>query len=136
LTGGIGSGTYNDGILAALNNTHASTMGASGTALSGATSGANTLTGLELMIPLSLLGNATGNIEVLTDINGNGDGYLSNQLLPGLPVGTGNLGTPTLNLGTTPGQYFTVPVPTPEPSTLALGGLSGLAALIATRRRR
>jgi hypothetical protein len=138
LTGGIGSGTYSDGILAALNNTHASTMGASGTTLSGATSGANTLTGLELEIPLSLLGNASGNIEVLADINGNGDGYLSNQLLPGQPVGTGNLGTATLNLGSTPNQYFTVPAPSPvpEPSTLALGGLSGLAMLFVVRRRR
>jgi len=136
LTGGIGSGALTDGIFAALNNTHASTMGASGTVLSGATSGASTLTGLELMIPLSLLGNATGNIEVLADINGSGDNYLSNQLLPGEPVGTANLGTTTLNLGSTPNTYFTVPSPVPEPSSLALCGLAGVAALFAGRRRR
>ena len=58
-------------------------MGASGAALSGATSGINTTTGLELVVPLSAIGYTGGNIEVLADINGGGDSYLSNQLLPG-----------------------------------------------------
>ena len=49
-------------------------------------------TGLELAIPLSLLGNPSGPIKVLVDINGSSQGYLSNQFLPGLPPGTGNLG--------------------------------------------
>ena len=118
LSSGIGSGTLNNGISLALNNTHTSTMGASGAALSGATSGANTLTGLELSIPLSLLGNASGNIEVMTDMNGNGDDYISNQLLPGLAVGSGNLGTATFNFGSTPGEFFTVAAP--QPSSAAL----------------
>ena len=91
-------------------------------------------TGLELSIPLSLLGDPTGPIEVLAAINGGGDTYLSNQLLPGLPVSSGNLGAATFNFGSTPGQYFTVP--TPEPSTLALGTLAGLAGLVAFRRRK
>jgi hypothetical protein len=135
LTSGIGSGTLSDGIGVALNNTHASTMGTANTALSGATSGANTLTGIELAIPLSLLGNPSGSIEVLADINGNGNTYLSNQLLPGLPDGTGNLGNSgVLNLGSTPNAYFTVSVP--EPSTLALAGLSGVLTLLALRRRK
>jgi len=116
-----------------LNNNHASTMGTAGAALSGATSGANTTTGLELVVPLSALGYTGGNIMVLADINGGGDGYLSNQFLPGLPVGTGNLGpSTTFNFGSTPGEYFTVSVP--EPSTVAMS-LSGLAALLAFRRR-
>ena len=73
---------------------------------------------------------------VLADINGNPDNYLSNQLLPGLPDGTGNLGgggpysgpaSGAFNFGSTPGEYFTV-VQVPEPSTFALliGGVAGL----------
>jgi hypothetical protein len=133
LSSGIGSGTLNNGISLALNNTHTSTMGASGAALSGATSGANTLTGLELSIPLSLLGNASGNIEVMADMNGNGDNYISNQLLPGLAVGSGNLGTSTFNFGSTPGQFFTVA--TPEPSSTALFAMGGLVSFLVLRRR-
>jgi hypothetical protein len=91
-----------------LNNNHASTMGAANTALSGATSGTNTTTGLELVIPLSVIGYTGGNINVLAAINGGSDGYLSNQFLPGLPVGTANLGTATFNFGSTPNQFFTV----------------------------
>lgn len=117
-----------------LNNNHASTMGAAGTALSGATSGANTLTGLEYVVPLSAIGYTGGNIMVLADINGGGDGYLSNQFLSGLPVGTGNLGTSTFSFSGTSGEYFTVAVP--EPTTLALAGLGGLATLAAARRRK
>ncbi|MFZ0826677.1 MAG: PEP-CTERM sorting domain-containing protein [Verrucomicrobiia bacterium] len=115
-----------------LNNNHASTMGTAGAALSGATSGANTTTGYELVIPLLAIGYTGGNILVLADINGGGDSYLSNQFLPGLTVGSGNLGTAGFNFGSTPGQYFTVSVP--EPSTVAMS-LSGLAALLAFRRR-
>ncbi len=134
LTSGIGTGTLSDGIYVGLNNTHASTMGGSGTALSGATSGANTSTGIELVIPLSLLGSPSGNISVLADINGGGDGYLSNQFLTGLPVGSGNLGGTAFNFGSTAGEFFTVAVP--EPSTLALAGLSGVFGLMTLRRRK
>jgi PEP-CTERM putative exosortase interaction domain len=115
-----------------LNNNHVSTMGTANLALSGATSGANTTTGYELVISLSAIGYTGGNINVLADINGGGDGYLSNQFLPGLTVGSGNVGTPGFNFGSTAGEYFTVSVP--EPSTVAMS-LSGLAALLAFRRR-
>ena len=115
-----------------LNNNHVSTMGTANLALSGATSGANTTTGYELVISLSAIGYTGGNINVLADINGGGDGYLSNQFLPGLTVGSGNVGTPGFNFGSTAGEYFTVSVP--EPSTVAMT-LSGLAALLALRRR-
>jgi hypothetical protein len=115
-----------------LNNNHVSTMGTANLALSGATSGANTTTGYELVISLSAIGYTGGNINVLADINGGGDGYLSNQFLPGLTVGSGNVGTPGFNFGSTAGEYFIVSVP--EPSTVAMT-LSGLAALLALRRR-
>jgi len=135
LSGGIGSAVYG-GITFALNNTHVSTMGTAGAALSGATSGANTTTGLELAIPLSLLGNPSGSVEVLADVNGGSNGYLSNQFLSGLPVGSGNIGNGgVFNFSSTPGEYFTV-TPTPEPTTLALAGLGGLATLVAARRRK
>jgi hypothetical protein len=117
-----------------LNNNHASTMGAAGAALSGATSGLNTTTGYELAIPLSAIGYTGGNIMVLADINGGGDTYLSNQFLAGLPVGSGNVGTSGFNFGNTPGEYFTVAVP--EPSTMAAAGVSGVLALRALRRRK
>lgn len=139
---GIAAGSDGGVSMMYLNNNHVSTMGTSGAALSGATSGAATTTGLELVIPLSDIGYAGGNIEVLADINGGGDGYLSNQFLSGLPVGSANVGggtTPysaggaTFNFGSTPGEFFTVAVP--EPSMLALLGLSGLAALIRFRRK-
>jgi hypothetical protein len=126
-----------------VNNNHISTMGTANGALSGATSGANTSTGYELVIPLSSIGYTGGNVEVLADVNGGGEGYLSNQFLPGLPVGTGNLGGGgpfgpgggTFNFSSTPGEFFTV-APAPEPTTLALLGLSGLATIVAIRRRK
>jgi hypothetical protein len=136
LSNGVGSGAPTGGsytltgVQMALNNTHVSTMGSAGTALSGATSGANTTTGLEMLIPLADLGTISGNIEVVADINNGGVNYISNQLLPGQPVGTQNLGTETL---TNPG-FFTVPVP--EPSTLALLATSSLSALVFFRRRK
>jgi PEP-CTERM motif len=136
LSGGIGSGapaggSYSlPGFQEAFNNTQVGTMGASGTALSGSSSGANTTTGLELLIPLADLGTISGNIEVMADIDNGGLNYLSNQFLTGLSVGSGNLGTSTFsNAG-----YFIVPVP--EPSTWALSGISGLSMLMMFRRRK
>ncbi len=132
---GIAAGS--DGGLAHLylNNTHGSTMGTGGAALSGATSGSATTTGLEIVLPLSGIGYTGGSIQVLADINGGGDGYLSNQFLSGLPVGYGNLGNGgVFNFGSTPGQFATI-APVPEPTTLALSGLSALA-LLGLRRRK
>ena len=141
---GIAAGGYGGDATLYLNNNHASTMGASGAALSGATSGANTTTGLEMVIPLSAIGYTGGNIMVLADVNGGGDNYLANQFLPGLAVGTGNVGgggpytgpsSGAFNFGNTPGEYFTV-AGVPEPSMMALFGLSGLATLLTIRRRK
>jgi len=103
LTGGIGTATLG-GITFALNNTLTSTMGTSGAALSGSNVGASVTTGLEIVIPLSDINYVSGSVNVLIDINGGGDGYLSNQFLPGLtntpPVG--NLGGSVFNFGAAP----------------------------------
>ena len=100
-----------------LNNNHASTMGASGAALSGATSGANTTTGYELVIPLSAIGYTGGNIMVLADINGGGDGYLptnscrvwqSERVMWVVVDPIPDQVAATFNFANTPGEYFTV----------------------------
>ena len=143
-TAGIYAGSSGGVTSLYVNNNHVSTMGAANAALSGATSGAATTTGYELVIPLSAIGYGGGNVEVLAAINGSGEGYMSNQLLPGMPVGTGNLGGggtygiaggKGFNFANLPGEYFTVAA-APEPTTLALVGLSGLATLVAARRRK
>ncbi|GAB4191988.1 MAG: hypothetical protein Kow00105_06050 [Phycisphaeraceae bacterium] len=97
-------------------------------------------TGIELAIPLAALGNPNpADIKVSAMINGSNHDFLSNQILGGLPVGTGNLGgdgggnwtgnLAGINLNQFPGnQYFQIP----EPASLALVGLGGLAML---RRR-
>ena len=144
---GIYAGTFSAGVTSLyVNNNHVSTMGAAGTALSGATSGANTTTGFELVIPLGAIGYSGGNIEVLADINGAGSPpnvYLSNQFLTGLAVGTANVGGGgpygpgggIFNFANTPGEYFTVSS-VPEPSSMVLLGLSGITTLLAIRRRK
>jgi hypothetical protein len=133
LTAGIGSQTLGVVTFGFNNQDVAGVNGNSGTATSQALANAVT-TGLEVVVPLSLLGNPSGGIKVLTDINGNGNNYLSNQFLPGLPVGSGNLGTSAFNFGSTPAEFFTVEVP--EPSSVALLGLAGLGSLLIARRRK
>ena len=135
--GTISGAPAGNGVQLAVNN--------SSPAGSGVNTGAGALTvttGWEFAIPLSLLGNPSGSIRVLADINGNPDNYLSNQFLSGLPDGTGNLGgggpysgpaAGAFNFGSTPGEYFTVTVPEPSTFALLVGGLAGLLRL---RRRQ
>ena len=151
ISGGIGSGAPNSlgwaaPITIALDNTNAAGVSgsANGTAANQAAAAA-VITGYELSIPLSILGNPTNPIKVLADINGTSDnGPLSNQWLPGLPVGTSNFAIGSLYIGTNnstacfnfsslPDEFFTVAIP--EPSTMALVLVSGLVALLTARRR-
>ena len=131
LTGGIGSGTPGVATIGWNDTNAAGVNGNAGTAADPVAADAVT-TGMEISIPLSALGNPNVPIYVLADINGGGDSYLSNQFLPGLPVGTGNLGTAGFNFGTTPGEYFVVPVP--EPASASLVG--GAVMMLFVRRRK
>jgi hypothetical protein len=67
-----------------------SATGGPTTSNAGGSSGVTT--GVEIKIPLSALGSPAGAIKVCALISNGGGGYLSNQVLAGLPSGTGNLG--------------------------------------------
>jgi len=140
LTGGIGTGTPGQATIGWNDTNAAGVNGNSGTAANAAAADAVT-TGMEVSIPLSVLGNPSGSIEVLADINGGGDSFLANQFLPGLAVGTGNVGGggpytgPTngsFNFSNTPGEFFSVTVP--EPTSVSLLGAAAL--MLAGRRRK
>ncbi len=120
LTGGVGSNTNLHGIAVGVNNTNAAGVnGNTGTAADPAAANA-VATGFEVAIPLAALGNPTGNIQVLADINNNNNDYLSNQFLGGLPVGYGNLGSPSsANIAATP---FSVAVAVSNGNWLPTGG--------------
>lgn len=100
----------------------------------------NVLTGVELSIPLSKLGNPVGSFKVSAILsNGNFD-FLANQTLGGLPAGFGNLGNDGMgglshiNLASFDGdQFFTVTVP--EPASAALIGLAVMGLTALGRRR-
>ena len=140
LTAGIGNGapsggSFGAGIVLGLNNSNTAGVvgdGGVGTPANPAAAAAVS-TGLEVSIPLSLLGNPTGSIAFLADINGGGDNYLSNQFLPGLPPGTSNLGNNgQFNFSNTPGEFVVVGVP--EPVTMGL--LAPAVMTLLARRRR
>ena len=121
-TYGPGGGTFAgdssmpNGIMATIDSSN--TGGVTGdTADAGAA--AAVTTGAEYSIPLSLLGNPTGEIRVLAFVASPDNSFVSNQFLGGVPAGTANFGEPrTINLAQFAGdQFFTVAaVPEPSPS--------------------
>jgi glycosidase len=130
LTGGAGNSQNlgGSGIEVGFNNLNiAGVNGNSGTAAT-QTYVNEVNAGLELGIPLLALGNPTGSLHILVDINGTDFAYLSNQFFPGLPVGTGNLGAGgaygpgggLFNFGSYSGEYVTVPV---GPPSLTVNGI-------------
>ncbi len=85
--------------------------------------------GIEYAIPLAALGSPTGPIRVSAFVTSGDHSFISNQVLAGLPDGSGNLGNPTnANFGSFVGnQFFTVangmvaPVVITSASALAFG---------------
>ncbi len=103
------------GVKVAINNSNIAGVGGDG----GNTSGAGVTTGIEMAVPLILLGydpTTQKNIKICAAINGGGHDYLSNQFLaPLAPMG--NLGEPrNVDLSTIEGnQYAVLVVDTNEP---------------------
>lgn len=128
LTGDVsaGAGTASGaGFSVALNNTNA--LGVGGGAGEADAGALTATTGLELSIDLASLGTPLQDINI-TAASGSFDGFFSNQVLSALPVGTENLGNGGFDLSTIAGdQFFTVAIP--EPASLALVTLGGLAML-------
>ena len=81
------------GLQLGFNNSNSGGVGSSQGQSANSTAAAQVLTGIELELPLSLIGNPRGEIKICAMINGQGHDYLSNQFLGAMPVDTGNLGT-------------------------------------------
>lgn len=106
-----------------------------GTAAANAAAANAVETGLELIIPLSAIGNPNpADIKISAMVNNGGHNFLSNQFLGGLPADTGNLANSAqVNLKDIEGtQHFTA---VPEPGSIALALLAGAAGMVGLRRR-
>lgn len=157
----LGNGTGTTSILTSpvtfgFNNTNAAGV-AGGTGAANQAAAAAVTTGLEFSIALADIGNPVfGDLIKIHAIYGNGDNnFHSNQVLSGLPTdlmngipaGTGNLGgdgnggftgsLSGINFNNFAGdQFFSLRVPVPEPSTLALAGLGGCGVVVSLLRRK
>ncbi|TWT48593.1 PEP-CTERM sorting domain-containing protein [Botrimarina hoheduenensis] len=148
LGNGTGTTSFLNGAAEAAHDDSNSAGVMGGTGAADQVAAAAVTTGFEFSIALADIGSPSVGSQILIHAAyGNGDNnYHSNQVLGGLPAGTGNLGGDgagvfTGNLGGVDFnnfaglQYFSVPVTAeiPEPASLVL---VGLAAVAATARRR
>lgn len=90
---GTGNGNTQP-IRAAYDGSNTAGIGGDTGAAADQTAAAAVTTGLELCIDLADLGNPAGPIKVMLLQTSSDHTFLSNQTLAGLPVGTGNLGSP------------------------------------------
>lgn len=100
------------------------------------------ITGTEIAISLAELGYTGGLLRLAGFVNGGSHDYMSNQVIGGLPAGTGNLGgdgvggfngtISQLNFGNIAGDQF-VTLIVPAPASVAILGLGCLGM---ARRRR
>lgn len=82
-----------NGLSVGFNNTNSSGIGSNQGQLANQQEASLVRTGLELAIPLNLIGSPRGEIKICAMINGHGHDYLSNQFLGSMPEWTRNLGT-------------------------------------------
>ncbi len=99
-------------------------------------------TGVEFGVPVSSLGGLAlgASVKVMAAINGGGNDFFSNQFLPSLPAGSGNLGEPrNVNLSTIAGDQFAQFVPAVVSVAPSLNGSlagDGYGAAIALQLNR
>jgi len=106
---GLQPGDTNGGIRLTLDN---SNTGGVYEVVGPYTSPETVTTGVEIAVPLDVIGNPDC-VRVTVFVNGQLHDYVSNQVLPSLPPGTGNLGDPrNVDFSALAGsQYFTVCAP-------------------------
>jgi hypothetical protein len=135
-----------NGIGAAYNNSNTGGV-TGGTGAADPTAAAAVQTGLELVIPLSELGNpgAGDTIRISAHVQGSNHDFMSNQSLGGFAPPQGNLGgdgngnfighVAPINFNNFAGeQFFTIVVP--EPASLSVLSLSGICLLARRRAAR
>jgi len=81
-----------NGIRIAINNSNTAGVGGAAPNAADQIAAAAVTTGIEFAIPFSQINDPTGDIRIITYINGGGYDYLSNQFLPGFAAPQGNLG--------------------------------------------
>jgi len=120
-----------DGASVVFDSNHLNTLGVNSLGNPDDSDPATVFTGVEMSIDLAALGwDGLTPIKIAGWVNGSGNDFLSNQVVGGLPDGTGNLGAPGgVNFAGIAGDQFVV---IPAPGSLALLGLTGLGV----RRRR
>lgn len=106
------------GVIVAMNNSNAAGVGGDGGSVKGA---AAVDTGLEIAIPLTLLGYDPAiqqNVRFVAFINSNDHGFASNQFMGPLAAGSANLGEPrAINFANVDGdQYASLVINPKEPA--------------------